>query len=296
MNISDLIFAMKDLIPKFDCDVELVLVVDGSPDRSEELIREELKKENIRSVLVSLSRNYGAFSAIRAGLETANGDIIGVIAADLQEPPEILLDFYKKISNDNYDVVFGQRVGRKDPLITRILSTIAWSFYRKFINPDIPKGGVDVFGMTKKVKQSVLKINETNTSLVGLLYWVGFKRGYVGYKRRVREKGKSAWNFWSSSKYFMDSIFSFSDLPIKVVMRLGMLAMIVSFVLGVIILISRLTGKIQLPGYTPIALMLTTFTGFNALISAVIGNYVWRGFENTKGRPNSIIDSIEKFN
>lgn len=296
MNISDLMDAMRNLLPKFDCEVEIVFVIDGSPDRSEFLIGEDLEKNPINAKIVSLSRNYGAFAAVRAGLEVASGDSIGVIAADLQEPPEILLDFYRTMSEKDVDIVFGKRMGRKDPLLTRLFSSIAWNMYRKFINPDIPKGGVDVFGMSRKVKTSVLNLNETNSSLVGLLFWVGFKRGFVEYQRREREKGESAWNFSSSSKYFMDSIFSFSDLPIKIVMRLGILAITVSFCLGLAIFISRITGKITLPGYTPIALILTSFTGFNALILAVIGNYVWRGFENTKRRPNSIINTIESFN
>ena len=295
MNIPDLMVALNDLVPKFESAVEVIFVIDGSPDQSEDLIRKELVKGKYPSSIITLSRNFGSFSAVKAGLEVAKGDGIGVIAADLQEPPEILLEFNKKIKEEKVDVVFGKRVDRKDPLLSSVLSGFFWWFYRLFINSDVPEGGVDVFGISRKVKESIMNLSESNSSLLGLLFWVGFKRDTVEYQRRERQKGKSAWTFSAKLKYLMDSIFSFTDLPIKLVMRLGIIAIITSFFLGCTILFSRITGKIQLPGYTPIVLILTTFTGFNALISAIIGNYVWRAFENTKQRPNSIVQNVEVF-
>ena len=295
-NVIDLLNELNGISGKFNGPVEIVFVVDGSPDRSELMLKENINILQCTSKVVSLTRNFGSFAAIRAGLSVSSGKYIGVIAADLQEPPSLLLDFHEKLLSNDYDIAFGSRESREDPLLSTIFSKTFWKLYKKFINPEIPDGGVDVFAINQKVKDEILKLDESNSSLVGLLFWVGFRRCFVGYKRKKREKGTSGWSFPAKVKYLMDSIFSFTDLPIKMVMRLGFLALSVSFVLGLIILISKLSGKIPLPGYAPITLILTTFTGFNALVMAVIGNYVWRAFENTKQRPTSIIRNIDEFN
>src|SRR5262249_61448367 len=126
-----------------------------------------------------LSRNLGSFAAIRAGLAAGRGDYFCVMAADLQEPPELVLQFHEKLSAGDCDVVVGQRAGRNDPLMTRLASRIFWGFYRRFVLPDIPEGGVDIFGCTAAVRERLGGLQENKKSLVGPPFLSGFCRSFL---------------------------------------------------------------------------------------------------------------------
>jgi glycosyltransferase involved in cell wall biosynthesis len=173
-----------------------VFVVDGSPDDSYLRLRAGLEHAPFRAQLLLLSRNFGAFSAIRAGLAAGTGDHFAVMAADLQEPPELVVEFARRLSTGRCDVVVGQRTGRADPLLSRVSSAAFWGLYRRFVQPEVPPGGVDVlFGCTRAVRDQIVRMTELNTSLVGLLFWVGFRREAVPYARRERHAGKSGWTW-----------------------------------------------------------------------------------------------------
>ena len=198
---------------RFGMSVEFVFVVDGSPDRSYELLREALPRAPFKSQLILHARNFGSFAAIRTGLRAARGQYFGVIAADLQEPPELLLAFLENLMTGQHDIVAGVRSEREDPIASRWMSELFWSFYRRWIVNEIPEGGVDVFSCNKHVRDELLKLEEANSSLVGLLFWLGFRRHLVPYVRRKRAYGKSAWTFRKKVTYFLDSVFAFTDLP-----------------------------------------------------------------------------------
>ena len=199
-NIPSLLQAIKDIRDKVDGTFEAVFVVDGSPDQSFLVLREQLPKAGFASQLVALSRNFGAFSAIRAGLKAGNGDTFAVMAADLQEPPELILDMQAALQTGACDVAYGERAKRGDPWRTRILSNLFWSFYRRNVAPDIPRGGVDIFGCTRAVRDQIVALEERNSSLVALLFWVGFRRQAFPYERQEREIGTSGWTFFKKWK------------------------------------------------------------------------------------------------
>jgi len=138
-------------------------------------------------------------------------------------------------------------------------------------------------------------LRENNSSLVGLLFWVGFSRSFVPYQRREREIGTSAWTFQKKLRYLLDSIYSFSDLPIRVLTRIGVLGIIVSIALGIVVLGVKLFGNIPVPGYAATVLTVIFFGALNCFGLGVIGNYVWRTFDNTKFRPNYIVSSTRRF-
>jgi glycosyltransferase involved in cell wall biosynthesis len=194
-SILPLIESLENVFLNFNFKCEIVFVLDASPDDSEALIlsRSPLKFTNI--VIVNLSRNFGSISAVRMGLKFASGNFICVIAADLQEPPSLILDFYRALQGTQNEIAIGKRTTRNDPHITKILATLYWKMYKKTINSEIPTGGVDVFACSKKVKEELVLLTESGSSLVGLLYWVGFNRTYVEYSRLKRPFGKSAWTF-----------------------------------------------------------------------------------------------------
>jgi glycosyltransferase involved in cell wall biosynthesis len=269
--------------------LEVVFVVDGSPDQSFRVLANLLPGAPFASQLLLHSRNFGSFSAIRTGLGAARGGSFGVIAADLQEPTELLVEFCKELQDDACDVVIGCREKRDDPLTSRIASGIFWSLYKRFVIPDLPAGGVDVFGCNARFRDELLRLEESNSSLVGLIFWLGFRRSEISYRRRERKYGKSAWSFSRKLNYLFDSVFSFTDLPIKLLLFLGLAGLSFSLVLGLIVLAAKAVGEIPVPGYATTALTLLFFGGLNTLGLGIVGTYAWRAFENTKQRPLGIV-------
>ena len=294
-SIPSLLETLEELNRNMDGELEAVLVVDGSPDRSLELLSASLGRASFSSQLVVLSRNFGVFPAITAGLASARGEFFAIMAADLQEPPELILEIRGKLKTGQYDVVAGTRAGREDPLVSRILSASFWKLYRILVQREIPSGGVDVFGCTSEFRDHLLSLRERNTMLVGLIFWLGFRRGEVSYTRRPRRHGKSAWTLARKVRYLLDSTFAFSDLPIRLLSFIGILGIALSVILAGITVFAKWSGRVAVPGYSTTVLLIVFFGGLNSLGLGLIGEYVWRTFENTKGRPAYVIAHHRKF-
>ncbi len=294
-NIPALLTALGLLANQLRGELEVVFVVDGSPDDSYDQLRWGLRRQTFRSQLLLLSRNFGSFAAIRAGLAAATGDRFAVLAADLQEPPELIVEFDRHLRSDSADIVIGTRARRDDPLFSRAASAIFWSFYRGWVQRDLPKGGVDVFGCSRQVRDEILTLRESNSSLVGLLFWVGFRRQFIPYDRRARQAGRSAWTFTKKLRYLSDSVFNFTDLPVRLLFRIGLLGTMTSLIGGAIILGAKLSGAIPVAGYAATALLIVFFGALNCLGLGIIGGYVWRTLENTKQRPNYMVASRIEF-
>jgi glycosyltransferase involved in cell wall biosynthesis len=294
-NLPRLLESIGNVSRQLPLPLEVVFVVDGSPDRSFEILRDSLAAVPFRSQLVNLSRNFGSFSAIRAGLQAGTGDYFAVLAADLQEPPELLLQFAEVLVADRADIVFGCRDRRSDPKGSELLSTLFWHLYRTFVIPDMPRGGIDVFACNRQVRDRVLQLREVNTNLIALLFWLGFRRHFVLYDRQKRQEGKSAWTFRKKLAYSLDSIFNFTDLPIRVLLFVGVLGMLSSLVFGTVVLIAKMRGMVSVPGYTPIVLTIMFFGGLTSLGFGIIGQYLWLSLQNARQRPAFIVSSAEEF-
>lgn len=288
-SIPSLLRALDGLSSSLGALLEVVFVVDGSPDGSFQLLEDQLHAVEFRAKLILLSRNFGAFAAIRCGLSEAEGDFIGVMAADLQEPPSLMLEFFEALATRPLDVVFGKRVGRSDPGFTRLSSGIFWAVYRRLVQPDVPAGGVDVFAVTAEFRDRLVALGEANSSLLGLLFWLGGRREFIGYKRLERQHGRSAWTFRKKLTYLLDSVFAFSDLPVRALIALGLLGMGVAFVFGVVVFLARLFDTNAVPGYAGTVLAVLFFGALNTFGIGIVGNYAWRAYENTKQRPPSIV-------
>lgn len=298
-SLPDLIATLADVAHQarkdFDCATEVVFVVDGSPDGSHAVLERALPSAPFASQLLLHSRNFGSFAAIRTGLQAAGGNYFGVIAADLQEPPELVLRFLEKLSTRNCDVVVGCRENRQDPLLSRSASGLFWKLYKKFVIREIPEKGVDVFGCNKAFRDQLIALGEANTSLVGLIFWLGFRRDEVTYERLARRHGKSAWTLKKKLNYLFDSIFSFTDLPIRLLTLFGLLGVAVSILLGLVVLLAKFFGGIAVPGYAATVLTVIFFGGLNSLGLGIVGAYAWRAFENTKNRPLAVVMTSRKF-
>ncbi|MFC4172890.1 glycosyltransferase family 2 protein [Microvirga sp. GCM10011540] len=280
---------------RYGIDTEFVFVVDASPDDSFALLEQALPDAPFSSQLILHARNFGSFSAIRTGLRAAKGEYCAVIAADLQEPPDLLIDFLDKLIHHDADIVVGVREGRDDPPMTRLSANIFWGFYRRFVVRDIPPGGVDVFGCNRRIRDELLTLQEANSSLIGLVYWLGFRRAEVRYERRARAFGKSAWTLSKKINYLLDSIFAFTDLPIRILTVAGALGILIALLLGLSVIIMRLSGEIEVAGYTTTIVVITFFGALNTLGLGLIGAYSWRSYENTKRRPLALVRTFRDF-
>lgn len=294
-TISPLLESLAELSNKLGGELEVVFVVDGSPDDCYLRLRHGLIKQPFAAQLLLLSRNFGSFAAIRAGLQFARGDRYAALAADLQEPPELVLEFDRRLRSGTCDVVVGTRGKRADPLLSRIASNVFWSLYRGYVQREIPRGGVDVFGCSKQVRDELLRLDESNSSLVGLLFWMGFRREFVVYDRRPRLAGRSAWTLTKKLRYLSDSVFNFTDLPIRLLFRIGLFGTASSVLAGAVVLAAKLSGRIPVAGYAATVLIVVFFGALNCLGLGIIGGYAWRTLENTKRRPNFLVASRTVF-
>lgn len=288
-SIPRLLEALSNMSRQLDGEMEAVFVVDGSPDQSFGLLRAALNRLEFPAQLLAHSRNFGSFPAIRTGLAAARGDYFGVMAADLQEPSELLIAFFKALALDECDVAIGTRTGRNDPYASRLASGLFWRLYRRLVVHDMPEGGVDVFGCNRIFRDQLLKLEESRSSLIALIFWLGFRRKLVSYERLVRQEGKSSWTFRKKVDYMMDSIFAFTDYPIRLLIRIGVVGCMLSVVLGVLVFAAHLSGRITVPGYAATMLVVLFFGMLNLLALGLVGTYAWRGYENSKRRPLATI-------
>jgi glycosyltransferase involved in cell wall biosynthesis len=294
-SLQQLLLEIDDIAAKLSDPLEVVFVIDGSPDVSYAILRRLLPDRYLFCQLICLSRNFGSFAAIRAGLARANGRNFAVMAADLQDPPETIIEFFNVLATEPVDIVVGARATRGDPRLTRFFSNTYWFVYRKFIVPDLPPGGIDIFGCNALVRDALCRLPEVGSSLIGLLFWLGFRRKVIVYHRRLRPFGKSAWSFGRKLRYMFDSMYSFTDFPINALMWTGALGVIASGISGTIVFLYWALGRVDVPGYTSIVLLVIFFGTLNTLSLGIVGAYLWRTFENTKGRPQSIVISEESF-
>lgn len=294
-TIAELVDRLSALATRLDRPLEGIFIVDGSPDDSADVLRGALADAPLRARVLILSRNFGSFSAIRVGLTHARGDYLAVMAADLQEPVDVVEEFFALLSAGECDIAIGERVGRDDPAVDSAGSRAYWSLYRRFVNPDFPPGGVDVFGCTREVAQTLTRFTERNTSLVGLLFWLGYRRRLVPYVRSPRPNGKSGWTFRKKLRYLFDSVYAFTDLPILLLQTIGGIGLLASIIFGVIVLGAYATGRITESGYTPLIITILASTSALLIGLGVVGSYVWRAYENGQARPVALVARVEEF-
>ena len=288
-SIERLLTALGSINVELKQGLEVVFVVDGSPDQSFDLIKDHLDLLPFCAQLLGHSRNFGSFAAIRSGLLAARGSYFAVMAADLQEPPELLVSFFKELSLNHCDVVIGTRVARNDPFFSRLMSQLFWKLYQRMVVRDMPRGGVDIFGCNRIFRDHLLALEESRSSLIALVFWLGFRRKYINYERLERLEGSSSWTFSKKIDYMLDSIFAFTDYPIRLLMRFGIIGSLLSITVGTVVLIGKMAGLIAVPGYAATILIVLFFGALNLVGLGLVGNYAWRGYENSKKRPLAIV-------
>ena len=294
-SIPELLAAVQGLHRQLAGALEVVFVVDGSPDRCHALLREQLPATGLRATLVLLTRNFGAFAAVRTGLQHARGEHFAVMAADLQEPPELVPQMQAVLARGEADVVVAERALRHDPFMQRWQAQLFWAAYRRWVVPEMPPGGVDIFACNQAFRDALLGLHESRSSLIAQIFWLGFRRASVPYARQPRRHGASAWTWSKKIAYLADSVFAFTDLPVRWLTRAGLLGMAVAVVMAGLVLFGKLTGLIEVPGYSMTMIAILFFGALNLLSLGIVGTYAWRAYANTKQRPQAVALRIDRF-
>ena len=282
---------LKNVLEKIEnYNYEIIFINDGSKDKTLEILK-EIAKENKNVKIISFSRNFGHQCAVTAGLRYVTGDAIVIIDADLQDPPELIPEMIK-LWEDGNDVIYGKRKSREGESRFKLLTA---SMFYKTLNAlsdvEIPKDTGDFRLVDRKVVEVINSLPEHNKFLRGLFSWVGFKQKAYEYERKERYAGKTKYPLKKMLKLAQDGIFSFSIKPLKIVGAMGILSVIISIMLFVYAVLSYAFDWNNLvPGWT--SLMVTmTFIGGMILISLwMIGEYIGRIYDETKRRPEYIID------
>ncbi|MFN8117411.1 MAG: glycosyltransferase family 2 protein [Bacteroidia bacterium] len=274
-----------------DVTFEYVMVDDGSKDNTvEELIK--FKNEQPGKVkIIKLAGNVGSYNAILAGMNYASGDCCVVIAADLQDPPELMVKMYNHWKN-GIKLVVGNRADRKESFFQKAFSNTYHKLIQKFALKNIPDGGFDYVFFDKQLKDEVVKINEKNTNTLYLLAWLNYDMVCIPYTRAKREVGKSRWTLQKKIKLFIDSFISFSYAPLKFISITGITLGLIAFIYSLVIIILKFSGSIEPTGWSSMMVVILFVSSFQMIGLGIIGEYVWRNLEASRNRPIYVVDKI----
>ena len=278
----------KKIIEPALFDYEIVMVDDGSGDNSwAEMEKIAAADENVR--IFHLSRNFGSHAAILCGLEHCTGDCAVVKAADLQEPTELILEMFRSWQQGN-NVVLAVRQDREESGSQIFFASFYYRLVRTFALKQMPENGFDIYLIDRKVINVLSLMDEKNSALTGQILWSGFKTAEVPYVRQERKIGKSRWTLRKKIRLVMDTLYSFSTVPITVVTMVGALAFVISLIWAIVVLINKIAGNIPVSGFTTMFIFQLFSFGITMTTLGVIGGYLWRTFDASRNRPIYIVE------
>lgn len=269
-------------------NLEVVLVDDGSRDKSYEKI-EELSKQYSYIKGIKLSKNFGHQIAVKTALSHCTGDYIAVIDDDLQDPPSQLPYFFTFLDN-GYDVAYGVRKKRKESFIKRLAYSSFYKILKGMSDIYIPIDSGDFCVMKKQVVDNMLKLQEQNPFLRGIRAWVGFKQIGVEYERAVRVGGQSGYTLKKLLKIALDGIFSFSNAPIRLITFLGLIGFSFACMYSLNTIYGYLVHKIEVRGFATLAILISFFSSLILICLGIIGEYIVRIYDEVRQRPYAVIE------
>lgn len=269
---------------------EIVLVDDGSTDRTLDILREAAVHDS-RIVSVALSRNFGHQAALTAALEYVRGDVVVLMDGDLQDRPEVIPHMLERMA-DGYDVVYARRDRRKEALWLRLAYFTYYRVLSGVSNVHLPVDTGDFAALSARVVETIRSAPERHRYLRGLRAWAGFRQLGIPVERSVRVSGRSKYSLKKLLRLASDGIFSFSIIPIRVAAILGGIAVVLTSMFALFALYARLFLDRSPQGFTALILVITFVSGVNLLFLGVIGEYVGRVYEEVKGRPLYVVSSV----
>ena len=296
-NLRPLYDDLKEkFIDRIDYGYEIVMVNDGSKDKSYEVMRELASRDkNIK--IFSLSRNFGSHAACLCGMAHATGDCAVIKAADLQEPTELILDMVESWKKGN-NVVLACREGREESKSKTGFANLYYWMVRKTSLPTMPKSGFDCYLLDRKVIKVLDSLDEKNSAITGQILWSGFKTDTVFYTRKAREIGTSKWTLKKKIQLVSDTLFSFSTLPVRFLEIMGTISVTGGVVWAIAVFISKIMGDIPVSGYATLFIFNLLSFGIIMISLGILGEYIWRSFDAARKRPPYIIEesNIDKNN
>jgi len=288
-RLFDELRAVEEQLRDRSLELELIFVDDGSRDNSLENLL-EFKKSRPETIVAKLTRNFGAVHCSKTGIKFVTGDAFMVLAADLQDPPHLILEMVDKwLSGSKF--VICERFTRDDPFISKLYSKVYYTMLRTFVIRDYPEGGYDMALMDNAFLPHI--VNSSKSVFTPLLaYWLGYKPEIIQYHRPKREHGKSGWTFAKKFHAFLDVMLGFSITPIRAISALGALVSLGSFVYGVSVVVNAWLGDIPVQGFATVVALITFLLGLIILMLGVIGEYLWRIFDETNKRPETVIEEV----
>lgn len=272
-----------------DVDFEYIFVNDGSRDKTLEELR-KLSDKDKKVRYISFSRNFGKEAAMYAGLEASTGDYVTVIDADLQHPPKMIIDMYKGITEEGYDIVGTVKVSRKkEPFLQRVLSNNFYKVIAKMSMIEQVKGAGDFRLMTRQVVDSILKLNEYNRYSKGIFSFVGFKTKWLELEDNERVAGTTKWGLKKLLVYAFEGIIAFSVVPLSLIMVLGILLMFSSFVMFIIWLVNAIKMGCFYFGILGLSTLIVFLSSLITLSLGIIGAYLSKIYLEIKNRPKYVV-------
>ena len=276
-------------------EFELVFVDDGSLDDSYEILRRLAKQDPGRVRVLRLSRNFGSHAAILAGFSRARGRYGAIIGADLQDSAVVVRDMLAKAREDEAEVVLAVRKGREEAAGKVAFANLYYWIMRWFSQAKFPPGGFDCFLIARPVMDALLRLNETNTSLPAQILWMGFRQAHVEYVKKERPAGKSRWTLRKKVNLLLDSIVSFSHLPIRAMELTGLFTAGVGFLYALFLVARRLFVGEEIQGWTSLMVVLLVLGGLLLISLGIVGEYLWRILDAARRRPAFVVSEALNF-
>lgn len=293
-GIAVLVAKLQEIIAQFDGPAEVVLVDDGSKDRTYDLAREVTEKDQ-RFKLLQFSRNFGHQVAITAGMDAASGDAVIIMDADLQDPPYVVLQMIEKWQ-EGYEVVYGLREHRQgERLFKTATASVFYGLLHRIADIDTPVDVGDFRLVDRKALNAFLQMRENNRYVRGMFSWVGFRQTGVPYIREERFSGKTHYTLSKMVKLASNGIMGFSTAPLRLALNAGLFLAIASVIYGITAISLKLAGVELVPGYASLLFAVTFLSGIQLAVMGVVGLYVGRIYDEARQRPLYIIRASHGF-
>lgn len=292
LNLPDSIPALLGLREHLgETGLELIYVDDGSGDGSLRVLVDFQQRFPDVIKIVKLTRNFGSMAAIQAGFRVAQGDCVGMISADLQDPPELFLEMFSRWKSGE-KAVFAVRQDREESLSQRWFARTYYSLLRRYALPGYPPGGFDFCLIDRQLIGEINAMGEKNTHIMSLIYWLGFTPAIIPYTRRARQKGRSRWTMRKKVKLFVDTFVAFSYVPVRFVSMIGILTSLLALAYAVFQIVAKFVYGTPVPGFSTTVVLIALTSGVQMIMLGVLGEYLWRILDESRKRPAYVIDRI----
>jgi len=283
MVLPSLFERLSSALPMVTKAYEVIFVDDGSRDRSLDLLR-EIHEKDPRFKYLSFSRNFGHQTAISAGLQETRGDIVAVMDADLQDPPEVLPSFIEKL-REGYEVVYAIRTRRKESALKRAMYSAFYRILQFLSDIPIPLDAGDFCVMDRKIVELLGQMPERNRFVRGIRSWVGFRQVGMAYERQARQAGEPKYTFRKLLKLAFDGIISFSFMPLRLATMAGFIVSGFAFLYGIATLFQKLFTTTTVRGYSTTVILICFIGGVQLITVGILGEYLGRIYDEVKKRP-----------